>query len=69
MKKTNYFEEIEIMPDDYEIINCPNCFENHKISNSNHWILCGNTNRKENYMLCIRCGHIYRFKLKEIFER
>lgn len=63
------FKQIEIMPEDYEILNCPNCFKVHDRINQNHFILCGNSKRKEIYFVCITCGKIFTTKLKTSEKR
>ncbi len=63
MIKRKVFNEIKIMPKDYEILNCPNCYEEHERINENHYILCGSEKRKELYLLCLTCGKIFEAKL------
>lgn len=63
--KKKVFNEIEIMPENYEILNCPNCYGKHKRPNQNHFVLCGNTKRKELYWLCVTCGKIFEVKLEK----
>ena len=66
LQKEQIFNEIKKMPEDYEILNCPNCFKKHKRENVNHYILCGNSDRKEIYFLCLSCGKIFKTEVKEI---
>ncbi len=63
------FKEIKVMPEDYEIINCDNCFKEHDRINQNHYIVCGNTKKKEIYLLCITCGKIYKAKVNKFKEK
>lgn len=61
--KIGAFKEIDILPEDFEILNCPNCKDKIK-ARHNHYILCGNIERRELYLMCVYCGKKFQTNVK-----